>query len=133
VFSVITLQHNPPPIMAWLLSQLLGCLNPGGVAYLQIPSYRSGYLEEDPTPSRISETLTKLEEDLLGRATYPAARRASVVFGEPINASELVRSGALPEKGGAVELTAVLEKKLGELLRGGLPSGLGGTIVPPDA
>jgi hypothetical protein len=46
VFSVITLQHNPPPIMAWLLSQLLGCLNPGGVAYLQIPSYRSGYLFE---------------------------------------------------------------------------------------
>jgi hypothetical protein len=46
VFSVITLQHNPPPIMAWLLSQLLGCLNPSGVAYLQIPSYRSGYLFE---------------------------------------------------------------------------------------
>jgi len=46
VFSVITLQHNPPPIMAWLLSQLLGCLKPGGVAYVQIPSYCSGYLFE---------------------------------------------------------------------------------------
>ena len=46
VISVITLQHNPPPVMAWLLSQLLDCLNPGGVAYIQIPSYRSGYLFE---------------------------------------------------------------------------------------
>ena len=46
VFSVITLQHNPPPVMAWMASQLLACLNPGGVAYLQIPSYRAGYLFE---------------------------------------------------------------------------------------
>lgn len=123
-------EENPPS--EEVRRRLLDDIDRVHVAY-QAYSYRSGYLEEDPTPSRISETLTKLEEDLLGRATYPAARRASVVFGEPINASELVRSGALPEKGGAVELTAVLEKKLGELLRGGLPSGLGGTIVPPDA
>lgn len=46
ILSVITLQHNPPPVIAWLLQQLLGCLNTGGVAYLQIPSYRSGYLFE---------------------------------------------------------------------------------------
>ena len=46
VFSVITLQHNPPPVMAWMLSQLLGSLTPGGVAFLQIPCYRSGYMFE---------------------------------------------------------------------------------------
>jgi SAM-dependent methyltransferase len=46
VFSVITLQHNPPPVMAWMLQALLGRLKPGGVAYLQIPTYRSGYLFE---------------------------------------------------------------------------------------
>jgi len=46
IFSVITLQHNPPPVMVWMLSQLLACLNPSGVAYLQIPSYRAGYLFE---------------------------------------------------------------------------------------
>ena len=46
IFSVITLQHNPPPVMAWLLMQLLGCLNSGGVAYMQIPSYRTGYFFE---------------------------------------------------------------------------------------
>ncbi len=46
VFSVITLQHNPPPVMAWMIRALLGLLNDGGVAYLQIPTYKSGYLFE---------------------------------------------------------------------------------------
>jgi SAM-dependent methyltransferase len=46
IFSVITLQHNPPPVIAWMLRTLLGCLKPSGVAYLQIPTYRNGYLFE---------------------------------------------------------------------------------------
>lgn len=46
VLSVITLQHNPPPVMAWMLTQLLGRLKPGGVAYIQLPTYRNGYLFE---------------------------------------------------------------------------------------
>jgi len=46
IVSVITLQHNPPPVIAWMLSKLLGALNPGGGAYLQIPTYRNGYLFE---------------------------------------------------------------------------------------
>ena len=46
ILSVITLQHNPPPVMAWILKNLLACLNPGGVAYIQIPTYRNGYLFE---------------------------------------------------------------------------------------
>ncbi len=46
IFSVITLQHNPPPVMAWMLSTLLGHLRSGGVAYIQIPTYRNGYIFE---------------------------------------------------------------------------------------
>jgi protein-L-isoaspartate O-methyltransferase len=46
ILSVITLQHNPPPVIAWMLGKLLVALNPSGVAYLQIPTYRSGYLFE---------------------------------------------------------------------------------------
>jgi len=44
--SVITIQHNPPPVMAWMISKLLACLNPGGVAFLQLPTYRNGYFFE---------------------------------------------------------------------------------------
>jgi 2-polyprenyl-3-methyl-5-hydroxy-6-metoxy-1,4-benzoquinol methylase len=46
VFSVITLQHNPPPLMAWLLRIMLSHLRSGGVAYVQIPTYKNGYLFE---------------------------------------------------------------------------------------
>ena len=46
IMSVITLQHNPPPIMVWMLSTLLSCLRSGGVAYLQIPTYKNSYLFE---------------------------------------------------------------------------------------
>jgi len=46
ILSVITLQHNPPPLISWMLGKLLSALNPGGVAYFQIPTYRNGYLFE---------------------------------------------------------------------------------------
>lgn len=46
IMSVITLQHNAPPIMAWMIATLLSHLRSGGVAYLQIPTYKNGYLFE---------------------------------------------------------------------------------------
>jgi 2-polyprenyl-3-methyl-5-hydroxy-6-metoxy-1,4-benzoquinol methylase len=46
IYSIITLQHNPPPVMAWMLSSLLSKLRAGGVAYIQIPTYKNGYLFE---------------------------------------------------------------------------------------
>lgn len=46
IFSLITLQHNPPPVMAWMLRTLLSCLRSGGAAYIQLPTYRHGYLFE---------------------------------------------------------------------------------------
>jgi SAM-dependent methyltransferase len=46
ILSVITLQHNPPPVIYWLIKNLLGLLKPGGVAFIQVPTYRNGYLFE---------------------------------------------------------------------------------------
>lgn len=46
IFTLITLQHNPPPVMAWMLSTLLSHLRSGGVAFFQLPTYRTGYLFE---------------------------------------------------------------------------------------
>jgi len=42
-YSQIVLQHNPPPITKHLLEQLLNQLNPRGIAYFQIPTYKIGY------------------------------------------------------------------------------------------
>jgi SAM-dependent methyltransferase len=43
MYSQIVLQHNPPPVMVRLLEDLLWQLNPGGVAYFQVPTYKAGY------------------------------------------------------------------------------------------
>lgn len=43
LYSRIVLQHNPPPVMARLLTDLLGQLRPGGVALIQVPTYKAGY------------------------------------------------------------------------------------------
>ena len=40
VYSLVVLQHNPPPVIALLLKRLLQALNPGGYAYFQTPTYR---------------------------------------------------------------------------------------------
>jgi SAM-dependent methyltransferase len=39
IYSLIVLQHNPPPVIKEVLQGLLGRLNPGGVAVIQIPTY----------------------------------------------------------------------------------------------
>ena len=42
-FSMIVLQHNPPPLMAHILESILHQLAPGGIAYFQIPTYLANY------------------------------------------------------------------------------------------
>ncbi len=41
--SLIVLQHNPPPVMKFLLQTLLDRLRPGGLAYFQIPCFLFDY------------------------------------------------------------------------------------------
>lgn len=53
-YSKIVLQHNPPPVIAVLLKNLLTSLSLGGIGFFQIPVFKAGYkfliepyLEED--------------------------------------------------------------------------------------
>lgn len=84
---------------------------------LQAHSYIGDYLTGDPTTDRRAEMIMKLEEDLLGFPVYPVARTAKVTAGEPIPVSELLASGEIPAKGGALTLTEMLERRLGALLK----------------
>lgn len=43
IYSVIVLQHNPPPVIHSILEQFMKALNPGGVAFFQVPTYKQGY------------------------------------------------------------------------------------------
>jgi SAM-dependent methyltransferase len=42
-FSVLVLQHNPPPVAAALLDTVLRKLRPGGIASFQVPTYGPAY------------------------------------------------------------------------------------------
>lgn len=42
-YSVIVLQHNPPPVIHMLLDQCMGRLKRGGYAYFQVPCYLYDY------------------------------------------------------------------------------------------
>ncbi|HET7557906.1 MAG TPA: class I SAM-dependent methyltransferase [Rhodanobacteraceae bacterium] len=42
-FSMIVLQHNPPPIIGMLLEAVAEKLRPGGIAFFQVPTYQRGY------------------------------------------------------------------------------------------
>jgi SAM-dependent methyltransferase len=42
-YSVIVLQHNPPPVILTLIRNALEALKPGGIALFQVPTYIVGY------------------------------------------------------------------------------------------
>lgn len=43
LFTIIVLQHNPPPVQKYILDTLLSKVRPGGVAYFQLPTHLPNY------------------------------------------------------------------------------------------
>jgi 2-polyprenyl-3-methyl-5-hydroxy-6-metoxy-1,4-benzoquinol methylase len=43
IYSIIVLQHNPPPIIAMIIREFIKKLNSGGIAFFQVPTYRIEY------------------------------------------------------------------------------------------
>jgi SAM-dependent methyltransferase len=42
-YSIIVLQHNPPPLIKLMLKSILSKLRSGGIAYFQVPTYALNY------------------------------------------------------------------------------------------
>lgn len=60
-YSILTLQHNPPPVALWLLQQGLARVNSGGIVYFQVPSYIYDYSFDAETYVRNLDALTGME------------------------------------------------------------------------
>jgi SAM-dependent methyltransferase len=43
IYSKLVLQHNPPPIIKIIIQELIRSLNPGGIAFFQVPTYKENY------------------------------------------------------------------------------------------
>jgi 1-acyl-sn-glycerol-3-phosphate acyltransferase len=81
----------------------------------QLYSYPGRYLE-NPTVDRIAETLFKIEEDVLGKGTYPTPRRAEVTFGQPIAVEEFLSRNNASAKTGVRPMTELLRVRIEQLL-----------------
>ena len=58
LYTVIVLQHNPPPVIKVMLEGLLDRVNTGGIAYFQVPVLAPGYRYE------VAEHLAQGGEDI---------------------------------------------------------------------
>ena len=83
---------------------------------VQLYSYPGQYLREKPTIHRIAETVLKLEEDVLGQATYPAPREVRVRFGEPIQVKQFLEERSLNVKTGVRPMTELLADTIQSLI-----------------
>jgi SAM-dependent methyltransferase len=82
IFSVIVLQHNPPPLIAHILRKLLDALRPGGVAFFQVPTYSRGYRFEAAKYLRSKASADCVEMHVLPQAeifSIAAARSCDVL------------------------------------------------------
>jgi 2-polyprenyl-3-methyl-5-hydroxy-6-metoxy-1,4-benzoquinol methylase len=43
IYTIIVLQHNPPPVIELTIRGFVKALNPGGVLFFQVPTYHQGY------------------------------------------------------------------------------------------
>lgn len=57
-FSMIVLQHNPPPVIVALLRQFAAKMAPGGIMYFQVPTHLPGYRFDATEYLRRPETVT---------------------------------------------------------------------------
>lgn len=85
----------------------------------QLYSYPGEYLKESPSVDRMAETIFKLEEDVLGRESYPVPRDVHVEFGEPIEVKSFLAEHSLDVKSGVGPLTA----RMSEMIRSMLETG----------
>jgi SAM-dependent methyltransferase len=77
-FSRSVLQHNPPPVMAWLLREAFARLAPGGVAIFQLPTHSSGYRFAVADYMKPQRNLTMEMHVLPQKAVFALAREAGL-------------------------------------------------------
>ncbi len=78
LYSMIVLQHNPPPVMLEILSQLFDRLRPGGYALFQLPTFWKGYSFSWQAQLALSDSLAMEKHVLPQAAIYALMRRCDL-------------------------------------------------------
>ena len=107
IFSVMVLQHNPPPIIAILLENLLNSLAPNGVAFIQIPTYKRTYSFEVDT--YIESSL--FEEDELEMHYLPQSEVFEIIDKSDCSLIEVIEDNYIGRRGNELSNTFLIRKK----------------------
>ena len=106
VFSIIVLQHNPPPIIAYMIRAILDSLNSGGFALFQIPTYLdnyafdcSSYLNSDP------------EYDTIEMHIIPQSVVFDIADSHACKVIEVAEDDSIGQPPGGISNTFLLQKK----------------------
>ncbi|MBX3461938.1 MAG: methyltransferase domain-containing protein [Planctomycetes bacterium] len=105
VFTVIVLQHNPPPVMARLLRDMLSVLRPGGLAYFQVPTYRIGYR------FRIDDYLAQENETEMEMHVLPQAALFELLRASGCRLLELREDDAIGQPEVSISNTLLVQKQ----------------------
>ena len=89
VYTKIVLQHNPPPVINYLLKSMLNSLNPGGIALFQVPVYKAGYSFD------ISKYLNKDCNELMDMHFFPQTQLFQLVLNATCSIQELREDDAI--------------------------------------
>ncbi len=89
VYTKIVLQHNPPPVINYLLKSMLNSLNPGGIALFQLPVYKAGYIFD------ISKYLNKEHSELMDMHYFPQTYLIKLLLNANCSIQELREDDAI--------------------------------------
>ena len=103
----MVLQHNPPPIIAILLENLLNSLAPNGVALIQIPTYKRTYSFEVDT--YIESSL--FEEDELEMHYLPQSEVFEIIDKSDCSLIEVIEDNYIGRRGNELSNTFLIRKK----------------------
>jgi len=82
---------------------------------LQLYSYPGDYIASKPSIERMAETVEKFEEDILGFALPKGRRRTRVIFGEPLDLADALKSSRV--RTAATDMTTRLEQAINDLMK----------------
>lgn len=106
VYSVIVLQHNPPPVIEKILTAFARILRPGGVAYFQVPTYRADY------EFRLADYLHKqLGRKEMEMHVFPQARVFEIFAAADAVPVSVVEDGATGNRPGERSNSFIFKKR----------------------
>lgn len=104
LYSRFVLQHNPPPVMVLLLRRLLAQLRVGGVAFLQLPTYKAGYRFQ------IDEYLSHHNETEMEIHYFPQAELLDLIARQGCKVLEIREDDSIGLSVIAISNTLLLQK-----------------------